>query len=132
MSEGTMRGNVIRRLKPVDAVAVENPVYPGTPDVNYIDGWLELKWLRRWPKKEETIVRLEHYTPQQRLWLRRRTLRGGRAFLLLQVGKEWLLFKHPELQDVGKVTKKVLKETAHFYWPTGLNNEELIYALTRT
>jgi len=84
-----------------DATSVENPAGPGTPDVQHIDGWLELKFLEAWPKRAETTVRIEHFSPQQRVWLLRRYMacekRGtdhGQAFLLLYVAetREHLLF----------------------------------------
>jgi len=131
MSEQTQRRRVILGLKPLHGVAVENPAGPGTPDVNYIDGWIELKWLRRWKRNAETSpVLIDHYTNQQRLWMRRRSLRGGKAYLLLQVGKEWLLFKYPELMEVGKVTRSELYKLSYKHWPNGLKNEELIDAIT--
>jgi hypothetical protein len=123
MSESGMRGNVIKNLKELDAVAIENPVYPGTPDVNYVDGWIELKWLRRWPVKVESVVQLDHYSPQQRLWIRRRSLARGRCFLLLQCKKEWLLFKHPETMEVGKLTKSQLIEKSVRYWTQGMTKQ---------
>ncbi len=129
MSESGMRGNVIKVLKPVHGFAVENPTCPGTPDVNYIEGWIELKWLRAWPKRETTDVKLDHYTPQQRLWIKRRHENGGKVFLLLQCKREWLLFKHPATMDVGKVPKAELIKMAYKYWKNGLNKEEFIKCL---
>jgi len=85
----------------LDATSVENPAYPGTAEVQFIDGWLELKFKEKWPAHEDTTVRIEHFSPQQRVWLLRRALackkRGtlhGQAFLLLYVAetKEHLLF----------------------------------------
>src|SRR3546814_13417930 len=94
MSESRLRGNIVKALRCWDAVVVENPVCPGTPDVNYIDGWLELKFLPKWPRVPSTNpILIRHYTAQQRIWLRRRWLRGGRSHLLLQVGREWLVFE---------------------------------------
>jgi len=87
-----MRSKVVKILEREDAKAVENPVHPGTPDVNYIEGWIELKQVPEWPANEETPLRIAHFTPQQRVWLMRRCSMGGRAHLLLQVGREWLLF----------------------------------------
>ena len=68
MAEHDQRSTVTKLLKKWDAVAVENPVHPGTPDVNCILGWIELKWLRAWPVRADTVVKIEHFTRQQRVW----------------------------------------------------------------
>lgn len=120
-----MRGTIVRLLKPYDAVAVENPAFPGTPDVNYIEGWIELKWLRNWPVKRDSIVKFEHYTQQQKLWMRQRHLKGGKVGLLLQCKKEWLYFTYPQLMDVGKLSKQKLIETAKFHTVLGMNGERI-------
>ena len=130
MSEQTQRRNIIITLKPLDGVAVENSVGPGTPDVNYRDGWIELKWMRGWPKiPAHHPILIHHYTAQQRLWIRRRGRKGGKAFLLLQVGREWLLFKHEEAYFVGKISRDELYKTAYKVWSNGLNKEEFISCL---
>lgn len=93
MSERKMRKNVVDWLKPLDAFAVENPANPGTPDVNYIEGWIELKQLDAWPASDNTPVRLPHYTPQQRIRARKRWRKGGNVYWLLQVRNDWLLLE---------------------------------------
>lgn len=112
-------------MKTLDAVSVENPVFPGTPDVNYIGGWIELKWLRDWPKRDGEVA-IRHFTPQQRSWLKRRWLRGGNVFLLLQVGNEWLLFDgNIAAEHVGRVPRQVLQSLARRHWIEGLKDAEL-------
>jgi len=131
MSEQGMRKKVVQALKPLDAISVENSCGPGTPDVNYVDGWLELKWARTWPKKPETPLRLEHFTRQQRLWLIRRWKAGGRAFVLLKVGVEWLLFDAPTAADkLGRSTRAELYEVATQVWTKRLSATKLIEAVT--
>ena len=80
----------------LDPVRVENPIHPGTPDVNIADGrWIELKCIPRWPVRASTVVRIGHYTPQQRVWLYRRWKAApGSTLLLLEVrvDRQWLLF----------------------------------------
>ncbi len=80
----------------LDPVRVENPIHPGTPDVNLCDGrWIELKCLPCWPSLPTSIVRIRHYTPQQRVWLYRRwKYAPGSTLLLLEIraAKQWLLF----------------------------------------
>jgi hypothetical protein len=91
-----------RKVRPVlcaaklDPVRVENPIHPGTPDVNLCDGrWIELKTIAGWPARDSSPVRISHYTPQQRVWLYRRwKYAPGSTLLLLEVRAErqWLLF----------------------------------------
>lgn len=80
----------------LDPVRVENPIHPGTPDVNLCDGrWIELKCIADWPPRETSTVSIRHYTPQQRVWLYRRwKYAPGSTFLLLEVCsvQQWLLF----------------------------------------
>lgn len=130
MSESSQRQRVIRTLKTLGALPVENPVQPGTPDVNYIEGWIELKWMRRWPAGKGTVIRLPHFTRRQRRWLKRRWENGGATWLLLQVGREWLLFTGPVASDlVGFISREELYTHAYSRWTKGLNEKEFISCL---
>lgn len=111
-----MRRNVVRFLKKLDAVAVENPAMPGTPDVNFIGGWLELKKVDRWPERGG-VLRLPHYTQQQRVWLWKRWVHGRYAGLLLQVGAEWLLFDGDVASRVvGRANRQELYDACRVRW----------------
>lgn len=97
-SESDLRKIVLKMLEPLHAVHVEpsSGTNAGTPDVNCTFGWIELKWLPEWPKRESTVVKPTHFEPEQRNWLRKRCERGGRAFMLLVVGvdhldEDWML-----------------------------------------
>jgi hypothetical protein len=91
-----------KKLRPVflaaklDPVRVENPIHPGTPDVNLADGnWFELKSIPGWPVRAETCLKIGHFTAQQRVWLYRRwKYAPGSTFLLLEVrsSQQALLF----------------------------------------
>jgi hypothetical protein len=131
MSEADMRRTLIGSLRALDAVPVENRVGPGTPDINYIGGWMELKWLRSWPKQPKTPVKLDHpLLPEQRAWLARRCRRGGQVWLMLQCRREWLLFwGETAAVIIGNVNKSDLLHHVTRYWPNGLNEQELIEVL---
>lgn len=60
----------------------------GIPDVAWtakwgaVGGWLELKYVREWPKRQDTPIRVET-TAIQRAHLREWDEAGGRAYVLL-------------------------------------------------
>lgn len=103
LMEQQQRQKVVKALTKagLDATSVENPAYPGTPDVQFIGGWMELKYLEDWPAKADTTVRIPHFSQQQRVWLLRRWVacqklntNDYQAWLLIYVvsTKDWLLF----------------------------------------
>lgn len=67
----------------MDPQRVENSVGDGTPDINYSGGWIESKMVD-FPKRTDTILRVPHYTPQQRAWHVRRIRAGGVLHVIVQ------------------------------------------------
>lgn len=90
-----MRGQLVALLKPLGAFAVENGgAHPGTPDIATTVGWIECKATNQWPARPETGVKLDHdLTKQQRIWLMRWHRVNGRAWVMLNVDGDWLLFE---------------------------------------
>lgn len=117
MSEAAMWDSLRPVIRSLDPVRVENPIVPGTPDVNYNQGWIELKFAERWPPRGGPL-RVDHFTRQQRTWLTRRRKAGGRAFLLLKVGAiEWLLFDGAVAAAMlGRVPRERLYEVCAARW----------------
>lgn len=115
--ESAMRRRVIVMLHGTDPISVENPVHPGTPDVNCTLGWVELKWLPAWPLRSNTPVRIKHFTNQQRVWLLRRWNADRRAWLLLQIETSWLLFDgKAAAYHVGLETRNAIEAAALRVW----------------
>ncbi len=109
-------------LAGLDPVRIEDRLSLGVPDVNYIGGWIELKWVARWPPRGG-ILQLPHYTPQQKAWHVRRIGKGGRVHVLLGVGSDTLLFDGvTAAKYLGKSNKEELKEVAVGYWGRGTKN----------
>lgn len=107
---------------------VENAAGQGTPDVTYCirgkAGWLELKFLEKFPHRKDTVVRCEHFTTEQRTFMHDESMAGGRAFLWVQVGSEYFLFDGLEAAmhfDRGdrSWTKEDFKKKALFYHKKG-------------
>lgn len=83
-------------LKYGDLVRIESHMTAaGIPDVNYCflgcEGWIELKFAKQ-PARAATVVFKSQrgLDPEQVSWLLNRRRCGGRAFVLIQLGK-WLL-----------------------------------------
>jgi hypothetical protein len=112
VSEHSQRQVVIRALKPLDGRSVENTVGPGTPDVNYADGWIELKVLDHWPRNAITPVRITHYTQQQRIWAMKRAAAQGQVFMLILVEEvqEWVLLRGADAAVLVSSEGKTIKE----------------------
>lgn len=92
MAEKDLSKMLMTRLKPYGHFArIENMTGVGMPDVSYCvnshEGFIENKWRERWPARAGDVVTLDHFTPQQRIWIRSRRAAGGRVWVLLEVEK---------------------------------------------
>lgn len=96
----------------------EDAVNLGVPDMSYglrgVNGWIELKQLAGPPKRPTTALRIRHYTSQQRDWLLRRGRVSGNAHLLVEVGREALLFGHYGAQLVGNLNMSDLRSISQY------------------
>lgn len=92
-----------------DVSFVQNYIHPVDDRVRVpLHGWMELKHKGMAPIRQKTICRIDHYTDEQRNWLRDKGDAGGMTFLLLQLGRTFMLFDHVQCQEVGRVTSSEL------------------------
>ena len=125
--EYTMRARVVRALKPLHAISVENPCHPGTPDVNYAHGWIELKAMPEFPKRPDTPLRVPHYTPQQKIWAVKRSHAGGLCWLLIMVGREWFLLDGVvAARHLGESIREQLITLSDRYWSQTPTDKEIL------
>lgn len=127
MSEAAMWDAIRPVLKPVDPVRIESRATgSGIPDVNYTQGWIELKFADRWPPRGGPL-RVDHFTAAQRAWHVRRRKAGGRSFVLLKVGtSEWLLFDGAVAAvELGNVPRERLYEICKARWTRKPRTEEI-------
>lgn len=120
--ERELRASVVRALKPLHGVAVENPALPGTPDVSYADGWIELKCWPHWPRYVNKALRIDHWTPQQRVFHRRRSRASGEVYVLIEIAEagEFLLLEGGVAAEIlGKAGREVLRARAVATWTGG-------------
>ena len=120
MSEDSLWKALRPLIKHLDPVRIESPIVPGIPDVNYSQGWIELKYAECWPVRGGRL-RIDHFTTEQKNFLRRRHTAGGNAFLLLKVGlgskAEWFLFDGIRASIwVGLAGREILLKTCCQHW----------------
>lgn len=115
-SESTLRKKLVALLRTVNAMAVENRVGPGTPDVCVVSLgiWIEVKRTMKFPAREESIVRLDHeLLPTQKVWLNRCARRGGKAYVLTQIANEYFLHHGQDAAEVlGFLSRKSMTVSA--------------------
>lgn len=78
---------------------IEDALAVGIPDVflgvHGAGAWYELKYLRAFPKRDRTPVRLD-YRNNQFTWAMEWIRTGGQYGLITQVGREYFLHDRPE------------------------------------
>jgi hypothetical protein len=124
--EAKFRMDLKLRMKRLHPISIENALCtPGLPDVNITTGWIELKVISKWPVRETTPVRIEHFTDEQKRWALRRAACGGNYWLVVKVRAEIFVFGPDAAQSVGEMTRAEMLEAALAYWPCMPSSEEL-------
>jgi hypothetical protein len=131
--ERDMRKQLVKLLAPFGAYAVENGgCHPGTPDIATTMGPIECKATNQWPARADTIVKLDHdMTPGQRIFMIKWNRVNGRAWVMLNIAGEWLLFDGlTAARHLGKVTRVELYDLALDCWQRTPKTEELVALLS--
>lgn len=109
MSEANLWTRTRNKLGPFGKlVRVENSCELGTPDVAYclgrtskpVSGWLELKHVPEWPKKEHTSLVIKELTIDQVTWHEEWKKAGGLVFTLIQVDDDIMLVNTKTLRRI--------------------------------
>jgi len=126
-----------------EATRHEDSISSGIADVSFVQkvlsgsrwnlgearhGWMELKHKSMKPVRDKTIVRLPHYTDEQRAFLMAKG-KAGMSFLFLQLERDYLLFDHESAQQVGKVNTADLYDLAVYVSKGKLDGAELHNAI---
>tara|TARA_R110002126_G_scaffold32094_2_gene102294 strand:- start:548 stop:967 length:420 start_codon:yes stop_codon:yes gene_type:complete len=82
---------LIRNNLPLTMYRVENKVAQGMPDVHYIkdgfSGWIELKYIDKWPKKRFVSGLRLH----QVFWATKYIFNKGSSWILIRVGRDFTI-----------------------------------------
>lgn len=126
MLESNLNARLMKAMRGLHPVRVENPACPGTPDINYSGGWIESKILNRWPADPQAVVKCDHFTPQQRVWHKRRAVAGGVSYVVIQIEQDVLVLRGNDAADLlGKVNRAKLLKLALAVYRRGINEQHL-------
>lgn len=138
MSETRFRKYLAKGLNPFShIIQVENSYSIGHPDTNYcIDGYegnIELKYIKKWPVRANTIVKIDHYTKGQRAWIFKRAMALGSVFLFVKIENEYFLFSpFVSIEKVGiTLNKEGFYKNCIATWNKRIHFDELIEKLKR-
>jgi hypothetical protein len=124
---------VVSALESVGAFSVENRAHDGVPDICTTLGWIELK-LASVSKRGSLRVDLR---PAQRIWMRRWSTFGGRAFVITVCEhpdglRSWVLSTAPWASArLGNCDFEELIFESVETWPAEPTRRELINALKK-
>ena len=111
---------------------IESFISKGIPDICYSKrsreqsfGWIELKFSKAWPKGKKSIVKLDHFTKEQRNWIYTRGKATGRVFLFWKIGEDHLMYNHEAVFTLGSCTRGELLQQAISHWHKKIDFKEL-------
>ena len=135
MKEATVSRTLINKLKrPSLRITRHEDRRGGIPDISYfykgVSGWIETKYTLKYPAKAITNVALNHFTAQQKLFLRNAKKLGENAFVFWRIEDDYYLFSNG-FEKLGTLTCAELKMIAYRWWPKKVVDwQELFRILT--
>ena len=111
---------------------IESSAGNGVPDVSYgipgINGFIELKYIAKWPVKATTKVKLP-LRPEQKHWIKARGSIAGNVWVFVRIEDTFFLLTYTEaLEAVEGWTAQEWIGTC-VYWHKKINFEEFCAAI---
>lgn len=86
------------------AVRIESSSGNGVPDVTYglqdINGWIELKYIKEWPKRATTLVKLP-LRPEQKFFFQKRGELSGNVWCFIRIQDTFFLLSYKEALEAA-------------------------------
>jgi hypothetical protein len=137
MKESTVNRYIREGLKgyPILLTRIESSVGNGVPDITYCSktghGWIETKYIREYPKRETTKIKLP-LRPEQKLWIKTRGSLGGNVWVLCKIGDVFFLLTHEQaVRACDGWTTFEWFDNSHRVWEKGISFVELKYNLDK-
>lgn len=118
-----------------DATRHEDLIGSGVPDVSFgyrgNNGWIELKYLKKFPVRATTRIRIPHLTGAQCNWLINRNVKGGNCWILIQIANEYFLFPVIGIRYIWhhKFTAEQFRKGATGHWVGSIDKDEFLRIL---
>lgn len=117
------------------ATRIESSSGNGVPDISYgmpyINGWIELKYVKEWPKRATTRVKLP-LRPEQKHWIATRGGLSGHVWVICRVQDTFFLISYHSaihLTEIG-ATRSDWPMWATLTWDDKIDFNELYNELT--
>jgi hypothetical protein len=103
-----------------EATRHEDKFQKGIADISFcqngVGGWMELKHISDWPARDTTLVRIPHYTIDQKDFLEKKGKGQGNTWLFIQIGSDYLVYDWIPAQMLPDKTKTEMVELATFFY----------------
>lgn len=116
------------------ASRIESSAGNGIPDISFgvqgKNGWIELKYIREWPKRQDTKVKLP-LRPEQKHWIKNRGQVSGDVWVLCRIHNEFFLLDYRlAMLAVEGWTKQEWIMNSVLHWRITITFETLAEMLT--
>ena len=111
------------------ATRIESSAGNGVPDVTFTvpgkHGWMELKYIKEWPKRITTKVKLP-LRPEQRLWINTRGQVANNIWVLCRIENSFYLLNHRTADEACEGYNRVeWDKLCDMYWGDRIDFKQL-------
>lgn len=113
----------------------EDQFSEGIPDLSFgsrgVNGWIELKFIEKYPIKLTTPIKPKKYTPEQVNWLTKRGKKGGLCWVLVKVAEDFFLFSFGQARRVrAGMTREEYRKFSVMVWTRSIDPDQFIEVIT--
>lgn len=90
---------------------------PGLPPFSgrWYRGWMELKYLPEYPKNKDLLIKIKHFTKEQKLSMKEEKSTGNVAWLFLKIAQDYFLIQDSLAINLEKYSYNELVYSADYF-----------------